>query len=942
MRQLNVRKKKKKIKLLDESTANEVSVEQDEDQNDSRNVGDDENMDDKVVKEGNEEELDGELNAVGENKSAEILQFYTESTHPLAMYEAQWMPIEGMVINISLVEQKLNMPNRIYWLRVGVMFVGAAGAGNDNDSDSATPKGTLGSSKPLRNLEDGGKDLPPPSAVADTATVAEEVLNTNAVVDGYSSAAADAGCATTGEDGSTTGISMSKNSNKSVSFATITSSPVSIVAAEEDKNKEGGEENPLSLGCIPADPVEEELYPLAMLSGNAARFMIPEIEDWVELHAIDPLEFYMAQHMQRVMQSIACRVVITNLNELAFKQEYTVAMVHRRQKVGASAAFFANTGIASMSIKRPGLDVSMEPGQYNAVRLVVTDISSTTKEDGSNPAGDVLSRTQSAVSVNFQDWTVQVSHRIRLTRGISVQYYPARVKLSFRYANRLTDPYLSASSPSLSSPYSPSFSSKGSPSFLFAAAPAGGGGDNDEDAGNELHEHTVDVHNRFSHVDSDDQARVKARNKKNLEKFNASKKVTHFVLNVSPAAADLTGLVPSAVLTFDMASMLHLLGQEAPQDVDEILEEGKREPVLKLAHQLANVIRFEYTTEGVKYSVVGAFTQPERTTCSWPIDEPTYFHAADEELSDGDDDQHSAMGFEEEEEEEEEEEGSGVEEKEEGEDNAGNAPVEVVEEGIDHEAIVAEEDEEEEEEGVEPSEPDVVAQEMEDHLEDIPVTAQIVCPRHQSSTCACLRLHITLQGSDLCLFGEFATAPNGVIGSGTNSSTMAINEIHVEGLEHLHKLHQPEQQQLEETHHSAYEVECVNQLYLSAVDCLDTSMNCELVVRASEFRKLIRDYVKPTSSSSSGGGGEGTAGGSSATTTGINVSSYSPSAPVTTTIESADRSGNSYCKAIGDTIYVDVLEHSTLQSELFHYTCTKLDLFLSRKIRLMKLQIKHW
>eukprot|EP00601_Ochromonadales_sp_CCMP2298_P030264 CAMPEP_0173325600 /NCGR_PEP_ID=MMETSP1144-20121109/601_1 /TAXON_ID=483371 /ORGANISM="non described non described, Strain CCMP2298" /LENGTH=122 /DNA_ID=CAMNT_0014269819 /DNA_START=21 /DNA_END=386 /DNA_ORIENTATION=+ len=122
------------------------------------------------------------------------------------------------------------------------------------------------------------------------------------------------------------------------------------------------------------------------------------------------MEFYMARHMQRVMQSIADRVVITNLNALSLLQTYTVQIRRKTRVVGAASVFASNTGLSFMADSNTG---------HNATQLVVTELAGS---DASHP-GDVLSRTQSAVSVHFQDWVVQVNHQLSLTRGICVRTY---------------------------------------------------------------------------------------------------------------------------------------------------------------------------------------------------------------------------------------------------------------------------------------------------------------------------------------------------------------------------------------------------------------------------------------------------------------------------------------------------------------------------------------
>ena len=47
-----------------------------------------------------------------------------------------------------------------------------------------------------------------------------------------------------------------------------------------------------------------------------------------------------------------------------------------------------------------------------------------------SPSPDNLSHTNNtAVSVCFQEWVVQFAHRVVLTRGLTVRFYPANVSI---------------------------------------------------------------------------------------------------------------------------------------------------------------------------------------------------------------------------------------------------------------------------------------------------------------------------------------------------------------------------------------------------------------------------------------------------------------------------------------------------------------------------------
>ena len=61
-----------------------------------------------------------------------ILKVYKETIQPIAVYEAPWLPIERILIHISLIEQSLGKTKLQYWLRVGVMKEDEDEEGNDD------------------------------------------------------------------------------------------------------------------------------------------------------------------------------------------------------------------------------------------------------------------------------------------------------------------------------------------------------------------------------------------------------------------------------------------------------------------------------------------------------------------------------------------------------------------------------------------------------------------------------------------------------------------------------------------------------------------------------------------------------------------------------------------------------------------------------------------
>jgi hypothetical protein len=124
-----------------------------------------------------------------------------------------------------------------------------------------------------------------------------------------------------------------------------------------------------------------------------------------------------------------------------------------------------------------------------------------------------------------------------------------------------------------------------------------------------------------------------AEKERRLGVFAASQRVTHAVLYIAPTSASLEDIIPPAELTFELSTVQTLLLKDAPPSWDEILAEGKKPLLQKLGRKLASLVRLEYTNEGIKYSIIGAFAEPAYISCSWPQDLSEY---ADDNEEEGD------------------------------------------------------------------------------------------------------------------------------------------------------------------------------------------------------------------------------------------------------------------------------------------------------------------
>jgi hypothetical protein len=241
-----------------------------------------------------------------------------------------------------------------------------------------------------------------------------------------------------------------------------------------------------------------------------------------------------------------------------------------------------------------------------------------------------------------------------------------QVRLSVRYDDRLTDPRAFAERASSWSP--PDYSSilgvgagigTNTSTTTGAGAVGSDGGTSDTTGVAAVHSNSIsDINNNSSSSSSgvllylDAAAAAKERK---IKCFQASQHVTHVTLTFIPAAIAPAEVATPAVLTFDMPSVMYLLAahgghvghggaakvkakapsttpsaaavlgrQNAPVDFDEILRDGNRKELLRITKKLASLVRVEYTNMGVKYAIVGAFSDPEHVTCAWPADIPNY------------------------------------------------------------------------------------------------------------------------------------------------------------------------------------------------------------------------------------------------------------------------------------------------------------------------------
>lgn len=166
------------------------------------------------------------------------------------MYDAEhWLAIGGMTVNLSLIEQSLGRATHNYWLRVGVMF-------DEDSAQSATSANTGSPSSPDRNAD---------VAVAKDGGTVEEVIDARRAVESAEDEGANDIC---------------DRAQPNVANAELEQSDLSSAGDSANDGARGQEQ-------VEGRGVEaERLYTLAVLSSDVAKWLIPRLDDWVELSAV--------------------------------------------------------------------------------------------------------------------------------------------------------------------------------------------------------------------------------------------------------------------------------------------------------------------------------------------------------------------------------------------------------------------------------------------------------------------------------------------------------------------------------------------------------------------------------------------------------------------------------------------------------------------------------
>ena len=424
-----------------------------------------------------------------------------------------------------------------------------------------------------------------------------------------------------------------------------------------------------------------------MLSNDACRYMIPNISDWVELYAINPEEYYMSQHLQHILSYIASRITLSNnIKNQQYQLKYNVFMKH---KINVKALYYSYHITSTTSKTSPittnnihnnngGTDRSSSSGndsddkhgymssnnnykkgdnendddivenktfqqikdKIDEYQVWMYDIdhhdndidniddrttnkrNSNTDSNNNNLMRNLNNRIDdipSLFNLSFDPWSIQINYPITLTRGKIIKKCLSRVRLTLLYNNQLLQSKIKISS-----------------------------------GNSQSHDSNInDI----------------AKYQLTYDQFKQTQLITHIKLHIIPLAIDFISIIPTAIITIDILTIQYLLRHIYPDgfNVDDIFSSSNSNGSSSRSNSSSNssssidadcltnsthhsqlfmkylisMIKIDNTDDGIKYSIVGAFSKPNYISCSWSYDDDVMHRSNDDDSgsdNDADDD----------------------------------------------------------------------------------------------------------------------------------------------------------------------------------------------------------------------------------------------------------------------------------------------------------------
>lgn len=482
---------------------------------------------------------------------------------PVAVYYASWLPVNGVVVHMSLIEQSIKGSIHIVrWLRIGIA----------NDEELATEGDEVDDEVAAATAEDD-----------ETAEGSKQQTEKD-----------------------------TKDTKRAIGPSYNNSKP-SVEIFGEPKGTKNTVEKVSS---------RTELQVLAVVSNEVGRLIHPSFDEWVDLTNIDAGEYFMANHMQRVLESVAHRVSLSPgvSKGLARHQNYSVKyIVKAAEKVDRISAYKDAMYMCKVDeeiIKQLSAEERASKTKTAAPQIFVYEQEEFYGTHGSRDADRGVHNEAPGVDdvndigdLSFDPYIFEFCYRVKINRCWNMRFQNCIIRVSLSYNKRLSAEELHGTV-----------------------------------KGQLLSEKLLLDSSRATHINL------------NMFPFTHNPQVT----TIDNSTAGTTSLVPPATVRLEIATLQLLLPQteietvgeergvdEEESHLEELLREANKPALRKLMQKLAGLIRLENTDKGMRYSILGTFSSPVHESRPWPGSELSAADLQDTPTeNDGDDDDNDLMGIE--------------------------------------------------------------------------------------------------------------------------------------------------------------------------------------------------------------------------------------------------------------------------------------------------------
>ena len=245
-------------------------------------------------------------------------------------------------------------------------------------------------------------------------------------------------------------------------------------------------------------------------------------------------------------------------------------------------------------------------------------------------------------NLSFDPWSIQINYPITLTRGNIIKKCLCRVRLTLIYNNQLLQSKIKISTNGDLNNHSKSNDDK-----------------NNKNDGNTT---TTTNNNNIANYQL------------TYDQFKQTELITHIKLHIIPSAIDFISIIPTAIMTIDILTIQYLLRHIYPDgfDINDIFSSNSIASsnsassssssssssgrssnsnsidntdtiTTNSTHHcqvfmkyLISMIKIDNTDDGIKYSIVGAFSKPNYINCPWSYDNDDVMYKSNDDDDDDD------------------------------------------------------------------------------------------------------------------------------------------------------------------------------------------------------------------------------------------------------------------------------------------------------------------